>query len=230
MTGLDKIIDRILGDAKERAREILERAQSDCRQMAQDFAARAEEIRTEIAEGAQKKGEALVSRAKSAAAIERRNLLLKTKNALIDEAFEAARAEVLDTDFGKYRELLTALLTQALVEEAKNAERSLAFGDEITEFDTYEVLMNAEDRAAYGTAVVEGAKRAALRHIGETRAAKVRLSESTADIDGGLILRYGNIEANCSLSMLLGEMRRSLESKVAAILFATEDNETTDEP
>ncbi|MBR2464502.1 MAG: hypothetical protein IKB41_03615 [Clostridia bacterium] len=229
MTGLDKIIDRILGDAKERAREILESAQNDCRQMAQDFAARAAALRAEIAEDAQRKGEALVSRAKSAAAMERRNLLLKTKNALIDEAFEAARAEVLDTDFGKYRELLTALLAQALVEEAKNAERSLAFGDEVTEFDTYEVLMNEEDRAAYGAAVVEGAKRAALRHIGEERAAKVRLSESTADIDGGLILRYGNIEANCSLSMLLGEMRRSLESKVAAILFATEDNETTAE-
>ena len=48
-----------------------------------------------------------------------------------NEAFEAARAEVLDTDFGKYRELLTALLAQALVEEAKNAERSLALGDEV---------------------------------------------------------------------------------------------------
>lgn len=228
MTGLDKIIDRILGDAKEQAREILAGAQSDCRKMAEDFAARADKIRAEIAEGAQQKGEALVSRAKSAAAMQRRNLLLKTKNALIDEAFEAARAEVLDTDFGKYRELLTALLTQALVEEAKNAERSLALGDEITEFDTYEVLMNREDRAAYGTAVVEGAKRAALRHIGEARAAKVRLSDRTADIDGGLILRYGNIEANCSLSMLLGEMRRLLESKVAAILFADENGSTAE--
>lgn len=228
MTGLDKIIDHILGDAKEQAREILAGAQSDCRKMAEDFAARADKIRAEIAEGAQQKGEALVSRAKSAAAMQRRNLLLKTKNALIDEAFEAARAEVLDTDFGKYRELLTALLTQALVEEAKNAERSLALGDEITEFDTYEVLMNREDRAAYGTAVVEGAKRAALRHIGEARAAKVRLSDRTADIDGGLILRYGNIEANCSLSMLLGEMRRLLESKVAAILFADENGSTVE--
>lgn len=223
MTGLDKIIDRILGDAKEEARLILESAQADCRKMAEDFAARAEQIRNDITDDAEKKGEAIVSRAKSAAAMNRRNLLLKTRNALLDEAFEAARQEVLDTKFGKYRELLTALLTSALIEEARAAAQSLAFGDEITEFDTYEVLMNAADREAYGTAVVEDAKRAALRHIGAERAARVRLSEQVADIDGGLILRYGSIEANCSLSMLIAQMRRTHEAKVAAILFADEE-------
>lgn len=229
MTGLDKIIDRILSDAKEKARDILDAARTDCQALAEEFAARAERIRGDIASEAEKKGEALVSRAKSAAAMQRRSLLMQTRKALVDEAFELAKAEVLDTDFGKYRELLTALLTQALVEEAKNAECSLALGDEVSEFDAYEVLMNEADRAAYGTAVVEGAKRAALRHIGAARAEKVRLSEETADIDGGLILRYGNIEANCSLSMLMAEMRRDLETKVAAILFADEKGEEASE-
>lgn len=224
MTGLDKIIDRILGDAKERAREILETAQADCRKMAEDFAARADRIREELALGAEEKGEAIVARARATTAKNRRDLLLKTKNALVDEAFEAAKREVVDTDFGKYRELLTALLTSALIEEAKNAEQTLAFGDEVTEFDTFEVVMNEKDRAAYGEEVVEAAKRAAYRRIGAERAEKVRLSSRTAPIDGGLILCYGSIEVNCSLSMLMAEMRKALEAKVAAILFA-EDGE-----
>ncbi len=229
MTGLDKIIDRILSDAKDRAREILEAASLDCRAMAEEFAAKAEKMRSEIADAAESRGEAIVSRAKSAAAMERRSLLAKTKAALIDEAFEAARAEIRDTDFGKYRELLTALLAGALVEEAKSADQAIAFGDEIEEFDTYEVLMNEADRAAYGTAVVEGAKRAVRALIGAERTEKVRLSDAVADIDGGLVLRYGSIEANCSLSMLMSEMRRALESKVSAILFADNENEAQTE-
>lgn len=223
MTGLDKIIDRILSDAKEEARGILEGAQADCRTMAEEYAGKAEQIRADITEDAEREGEAIVSRAKSAVLMQRRNLMLKTKNDLVEEAFRAARAEVLDTDFGKYRELLTALLASALIEEAASAAQAQAFGDELTEFDTYEVLMNAADREAFGHAVVEGAKRAASRRIGAERAEKLRLAEETADIDGGLILRYGSIEANCSLSMLMADMRKSLETKVAAILFADEE-------
>ena len=225
MRGLDKIIDRILADAKARARDILEAAGAECRAMAEEYATRAEQIRADLADAAESRGEQIVSRAKSAAAMERRALLAVTKAALIDEAFCAARAEVLDTDFGKYRELLTALLAGALVEEAKNTDRAIAFGDEVAEFDSYEVLLNEADRAAYGAAVVEGAKRAALRYIGAERAEKVRLSPETADIDGGLILRYGDIEFNCSLSMLMSQMRRTLEHKISAILFADKEQQ-----
>ena len=225
MTGLDKIIDRILADAKARARDILETAGADCRNRAEEYATRAEKIRADLSDAAELRGEQIVSRAKSAAAMERRALLANTKAALIDEAFEAARTEVLDTDFGKYRELLTALLAGALVEEAKNTDRAIAFGDEVAEFDCYEVLLNKADRDAYGAAVVEGAKRAALRYIGAKRTEKVRLSDETANIDGGLILRYGDVEFNCSLSMLMNEMRRLLENKVSAILFADKEQQ-----
>jgi NAD(P)-dependent dehydrogenase (short-subunit alcohol dehydrogenase family) len=82
MTGLDKIIDRILTDAKERARGILEAASRDCRAMAQEFAAKAEKIRADAEQDTERGGEAIVSRAKSAAAMERRNLLAATKAAL----------------------------------------------------------------------------------------------------------------------------------------------------
>ena len=223
MTGLDKIIDRILCDAKEKARGILEGARSECSKIAQDYATRADEIRERLTSEADAKGEAIIARARSTVATNRRSLLLQTKSALVDEAFEAAKRALVDTDLGKYRELLIALLTSALIEEAENAEKTLVYGDEITEFDTYDVQMNESDRAAYGHDVLEAARRAVLRRIGEARAAKVRLSEKTVPIDGGLILCYGSIEVNCSLSMLMAQMRKSLEAKVSAILFASED-------
>ena len=228
MTGLDKIIERILSDAKDEARLILEAAQADCRKIAEEYAERAEKIRNDIAGDAEKKGEATVLRARSAATMQRQNLLLKTRSLVLDEAFEAARKAILDPKFGKYRELLAALLTSALIEQAKAEKQSLAFGDEVDEFDRYEVVLNAKDRELYGNAVIEDARRAALRHIGAERAAKLCLSDEAADIDGGLILRYGNTAANCSLSMLIAEMRREQEAKVAAILFDNEQDATKD--
>ena len=219
MTGLDKIIDRILSDAKARAREILETAGAECRAMAEDYATRAEQIRHEIASEAETRGEAIVARARSAVAMERRTLLAQTKAALVDEAFEGAKAEVRDTDFGKYRELLIALLAGALVEEAESADRALEFGDEVADFEYYEVLFNEADRAAYGNAVVEGAKRACRAKIGAARAEKVHLADDTADIDGGLVLRCGRMDINCSLTSLLTENRRATEARVNHILF-----------
>jgi hypothetical protein len=136
-----------------------------------------------------------------------------------DETFEAAKKQICDTDHGKYRELLVALLSCALMEQASDERKTLAFGDEVTEFDTFEVLFNENDRARFGESVIEGARRVTERRIGAERAAKLRLSAECADIDGGLILRYGDVETNCSLAVMLREMRRELEGKISAILF-----------
>ena len=49
--------------------------------------------------------------------------------------------------------------------------------------------------------------------------AKLRLATDTASIDGGIILRCGPVETNCSLAMLMAENRRETEAKVSSILF-----------
>ena len=219
MTGLDKITERILSDAQEKARAILEEAQNDCRRAAEEYAARAETIREDIAERAMREGEEMITRARSAAAMTRRNILHAAKGRMLDEAFAAAKAQICDTDYGKYKELLIALLSLALIEQAKNEQESLQYGDEVATFDTFEVLLNETDRARYGEAVIQGARKVTERRIGSERAAKLRLSDTCAPIDGGLILRYGDTEANCSLSVLLTQIRRELESKISAVLF-----------
>lgn len=219
MTGLEKIKERILADAKERARIILEEAQNDCRRAAEDYAERAEAIREGIAARAMREGEDLIARARSASAMTRRNILLAAKGRMLDEAFDAAKAQICDTDYGKYRELLVALLSCALLEQAKQEQENLQYGDEIATFDSFEILLNQADRARFGESILEGARKVTERRIGAERTAKLRLSAECADIDGGLILRYGDVETNCSISVLLAEMRRELESRIATILF-----------
>ncbi|MBE6702106.1 MAG: hypothetical protein E7585_01675 [Ruminococcaceae bacterium] len=219
MTGLEKITERILADAKEKARGILEAAQNDCRQMAAEYAEQAERIREEIADRAMAESEDMIARSKSAAAMARRNILLAAKGEILDETFAAAKTHICDTDYGKYRELLVALLSCALMEQAKNEQASLALGDEVAAFDAYEVFLNEQDLRRFGNRIVEDARRVTERRIGAERAAKLRLSDTPAEIDGGLILRYGDTEANCSLSVMLAQMRRELEGRVSQILF-----------
>ncbi|MBR6726726.1 MAG: hypothetical protein IKM08_00900, partial [Clostridia bacterium] len=89
----------------------------------------------------------------------------------------------------------------------------------VEEFDCFEVLFNETDRARFGTAVLDGARKVTERRIGTARVEKLRLSNEIANIDGGLILRYGSVETNCSISALLAGMRRELEPKISAILF-----------
>ena len=79
--------------------------------------------------------------------------------------------------------------------------------------------MNAEDRERFGVDVINAARRNVERKVGADRLSMLCLSDEVADIEGGLILRAGDVETNCSLPVLLAEVRRSIEGKVASILF-----------
>ncbi len=222
MTGVEKITDRIAADAAKEAQATLGAAEVECRKLAEEYGNRTIGERDRVAERAQAEGQRMIERAKSTADMNHRAVLLAAKSALIDEVYEKARVKILDTDFGKYRELLTALLVSALLELAKSEETSAALGDETEPYDRIEVLFNHDDREKYGAAVVAEVRRRNERRIGAARLEKLCLSEDTAAIDGGLVIRYGNIETNCSLSVLLAEMRRETEGKVASILFPEE--------
>lgn len=219
MTGLEKILDRISSDAAEDARRILTETELECRRIAEEYAAKGIATRDSVIEKAEKEGELLIARARSTVEMDRRNLLLAARANVIDRAFDRAKAAIKDTDFGKYRELLTALLVCAMIDVANAEKESLALGDEVVEYETAEVLFNAADREAFGLSVVNEARRTLERRLGAERARRLCLSEDSAAIEGGLILRCGSIETNCSLAMLIAEIRRETESKVAAILF-----------
>ena len=79
MNGLDRITDKILAEAQERADRILADAQAESEKITADYAARAEQIRSTLSEEAEREGMDRVTRAKSAAATGKRNLLLQTK-------------------------------------------------------------------------------------------------------------------------------------------------------
>lgn len=219
MTGLEKILERIEGEARERASAILQRSEQECTALAREYAARAEQTRERLEKEGIEAIEATVNAARAQSEKAHTEILQSTRRALLDEAFERAKRELCSTDRGKYRELLSALLVSALLEQHRAEQQSIAFGDEVEAFERFEVFFNESDRARFGMQVVADARHTVERRIGAEKAAKLKLSDQTVDIDGGLLLRFGDVELNCSLGILMADIRRDLEGRVAEILF-----------
>ena len=106
MNGLDKITDRILSAAKEEADGILAAAQAECNRISSGYATRAAQIKSELSDKAEREGTDIVARARSAAANQKRNLLLQTKSELVDDAFDTTLESILAMNDEKYTTLL----------------------------------------------------------------------------------------------------------------------------
>ncbi len=219
MTGLDKIIERIRTEARARASRLLQDAERESTELAKEYATRSEQARARIEKEGLEAAEALLNAARAESEKTHTEILQRTRSALIDEAFERAKHEICDTDFGKYRELLCALLTTALLEQHRTEQQSIAFGDEVEPFERFEVLLNATDRERFGAQIVNDARRTVERRIGAEKASKLTLGEETVDISGGLVLRFGDVELNCTLDVLMADIRRDLTPRVSRILF-----------
>lgn len=220
MTGLSRITDKILAEARADAAAKLAEADARCAEIAKEAAERAAELRAGIEEDAKKEAVGIVIRTKSGEAVVRRNTVLEARAALIDEAFDTAKKEILHLSEDRYLELLVMILGSCLRQQIENerVSRELYGEEEAPEFDAYEVLLCERDLNRLGTRLIE--------ELGKRRAAEVStltrplvLGAEPVAIDGGLILRCGAMELNCSLSTLFKDIRPELEAKVARKLF-----------
>ena len=221
INGLNKITDKILSEAQAKADKILADAQAECDRINAEYAERAEKIRSEISGEAEKGGMEYVARIRSTAATNKRNLLLQTKSDLIDGVFAGVLEQTRNLELQKYNEILIGLLSAALLEQLESEEtsRNLYGEEEALSPEFYEVIFNQRDRDRSGKAVVEGVQKHLSGKVSAEKLARLKLSTQTANIDGGLVLRCGNVESNCSLSILFAQLRESLESEVARTLF-----------
>lgn len=221
INGLNKITGKILSEAQAKADKILADAQAECDRINAEYAERAEKIRSEISSEAEKGGMEYVARIRSTAATSKRNLLLQTKSDLIDGVFASVLEQTRNLELEKYNEILIGLLSAALLEQIESEEisRTLYGEEEALAPECYEVLFNQRDRDRCGKLVIEGVQKHLADKVDANQLAKLTLSQQTANIDGGLVLRCGNVESNCSFSILFAQLRESLESEVAHALF-----------
>ena len=221
MTGLEKITAKIISDAENDAKKTVDAAVSEGQRIEREFSERAARARDDMISYAESEASNRIARIKSAMALEQRNVVLAAKSELIDEAFALAKKDIAEMDGKKYIELISDILSSVMLGQSKAVEAELRdYGDaELEAVDKYEVIFNESDREKYGAAIVDAAKINITGHNGKPYADKLVLSEKTADIDGGFILSYGDVSVNCSVSMLLANLRSSCEGIVYKTLF-----------
>ena len=195
MKGTEKIIAHILADAKEQADAILAQAEQQCADIRAEYDAKAKEAYTERIRRGVADCQDRVDSMDRIARMEARKGILALKQQKVSDSFELACEKIVNLPAEQYIAFL-----------AKLAAKASVTGDE-------EIVLNAKDAAAVGSAVVDAAN--ALLGKG-----KLTLSDKTGSFAGGLILRRGSIEANCTAELLVELCRSEMSAQIAKLLFA----------
>lgn len=191
MTSGEKILAGILKDAQDSADKIIEDAEKKAQEIRAGILDGADARCDKIIAEAKKQAETAVNNGNSAAALIKRDRILKEKSAMIDEVLQAAADRINGLDDEKYFKFLA---------ETAESNRMTAGG---------EVFLCERDL-----------KRKTDKFKEELEKLGLTLCDSPVGIDGGFILKYGDIQMNCGIGALIREKREILTDKVNRILFA----------
>ena len=227
MNGIEKITARIEKDTNAEIETMLQEARNQAAEIQAQYEAQAHAEAEKAAAACKLAAQQRLERLEGSAQMEAKTMVLATKQACIDKAFEKAKEQLLTLPEAEYVELL-----------AKLAVRSAKTGRE-------EVVLNRRDREAVGDKVVARANQLLAQAVApempaelkESKAGRIidkvvtgasallqgtamlSLADDTGDMEGGLILRSGNVEINCAFETQLRVLRESMAGEVAKALF-----------
>ena len=194
MKGTEKIIAHIKADADAQVNAILAQAEQQCAGIRGDFDKQAAALYAERLRAGVKETQDKVDGEARIARMEGRKELLAAKQELVSRSFRKAQEQIVSLPEEQYVAFLAKLAAQASVTGAEK------------------IVLNARDRKAIGEKLVKAAN-ARLKN------GRLTLAEETGDFAGGLILRRGSIEVNCTVELLVELSRSELSAQVAEILF-----------
>lgn len=193
---LEDIVKKILREAEQQANQIKQQAQKEAEGILEEARHKAERMKEQMLAIARRRSQQEEDRVLTLAKLELRKRLLQEKQAKINEAFERAKNRLLRMNKEQCGELIKRLLAAAV-----------ETGDE-------EVIVPPQYREILTPQFLKEVNQALGKGSGS-----LRLSQETRNISGGIILRRGRREVNCSLEALFKIAREELESEIARILF-----------
>lgn len=198
MKGTEKIIAHIRADGDAEAKKIIDAASKQAEEKrAESFKAALSEYE-KLMQAGNAECEDILSGSRRIAEMEAKKSVLSVKQEMISAAFDAAREEIANMPRDKYTQFLARMAAEAATSGME------------------EIVLNARDKAEVGKSVCKAANEL-LSAKGTP--GKLTVSEDTADISGGVIVRFGGIETNCSIDALIRQRRSGLSTEVAAALF-----------
>ena len=194
MNGIDKIIDRISGDAQGEIDATLAEARAQAAEITAKYEAQAKAEAEDILARGKKAAAEREERLVSAAQMEARKVQLAAKQEMLEKAY----IQALDKLCALPEEQYVAILADLLVKASSNGKE--------------EAVFSKEDRERVGKAAVAKAN--------ELSGKQLRLSEETQPIRGGFILKDKNVEVNCTFETLVRLQKAETAGAVVKKLFA----------
>ncbi len=197
---VEKIVEKILSDARAEAQRIVEGARAQAAQIAEQAQLEAQRQRELILTQAQQEAQSRRRAQLAAATAAARNAVLEAKRTILTKVFEQVAERLATMPAQDYKSWLLRLLVE-----------SSETGDE-------EVILSAGDRQTLGEPLIREANAQLAQH---GKKGALKLSVETRDIGRGFVLKGRNSETNVTLKTLLRRAQEELEIEVAQLLFGS---------
>lgn len=199
MDGINKITERIKEETREEIAAMQAETAEKCRGIKEAYDKIAQDEYWNLVRAGVKESELQVQRMNSTAVMESKKSILAMKQDAVSRIFEEAKKRICNLPEDRYVSFLANL-----------AGNAASTGLE-------EIVFNERDKQQYSKAVSKAANEI-LKKRGLLP--KLTVSESTGNFMGGLVIKQGDIEVNCSVEKLVELSRVELSSQVAEVLFA----------
>lgn len=200
--GLSAIANEVLGDVQKEAEAIISSSQNQARETLKVAKKQADEKYQTIISQAAAKAEGEKRKITSVTEVEMRNLLLQSKEALVDVAFDKAVGEI--KEFAESEEYHRYLLK--LIEEVAKG----------IGYDSLVLQVNARDKAWL--------TKDTLNKISKKLNVQLTILEQTEEYIGGFKIQTedGKITYDSTIDNKLKELRPILRVEVAKVMFGKE--------
>ena len=195
---VEKIVQRILEDARAEVQKILEEAEREAARIAADSEVEADRVRRSVLKEAQEEAERRRQQVLAEARLKARQRVLAARRRAVDRVFEEALRRLQGLPPERYLEVLKRLILEG------------------TETGREEIVLSPEDRAKLPPSFPDEINEE-LRKRGKP--GELKLSEEARALGGGVVLRGSRVEVNASFPALVEGARRQLEIEAAKILF-----------
>ena len=190
MTAKEKIIASIIAEAEKSANEIIEDAKKNAQEVSAQIMEQAQKECDAIISAAQVKAETIRKSAESSNHLLRRDKLLALKGELIDGVLCGAAEKINALADKEYFDFLLEIARKTALENS--GEIFLSEKDLARDYKDFEKSV---------------------------KALSLTLSKKSADISGGFILKYGDIEINGEIDAIIREKREILVDIANKMLF-----------
>lgn len=196
MTGLEKIIEKINADSEQNCKNVASSAEKKVAEILSDAEKAGDAAAAEIALEAQKKCESIEAMARSRAEQVSRQTVLAARVEAINYTLDALDKALVDMPLTEYFNSLTRI-----------SKANAMPGSCVVRLNAADLKRMPEDFPARLSASLKEAD------------SSCEISGEAANIDGGLILVYGDIEINCSFAAIIEAKADELKESIAKLIF-----------